>query len=38
MTTGAIVTMVGGIVVIWGGLATSIWWAWRSESHWTDDD
>lgn len=38
MSTGAIVTMLLGMLLIWGGLLASILWAMRTSSRWSDDD
>jgi hypothetical protein len=37
MSVSAIITMVVGMILIWGGLITSIIWARRTGSSWSDD-
>lgn len=38
MSASAIVTMVIGMLIIWGGLAVTIIWAMRTETSWGDED
>lgn len=38
MTAGAIITMLIGMLFIWGGLAATILYAMRTESRWDDDE
>lgn len=38
MSTGALVTMIIGMLLIWGGLAATLFWALRTETRWGDDD
>lgn len=37
MSTSAIITMIIGMVLLWGGLALSISWARRTETKWSDE-
>lgn len=37
MSTGAVITMLIGMGLIWGGLVASVIWALRTESSWGDD-
>jgi hypothetical protein len=37
MSTSAVITMVIGMILIWGGLIASIVWARRTETKWSDD-
>lgn len=37
MSTSAIITMVVGMILIWGGLIVSIVWARRTDTKWSDD-
>lgn len=37
MSVSAIITMVIGMILIWGGLITTIIWARRTGSSWSDD-
>lgn len=36
MSTSAIITMLVGMILIWGGLALTIVWARRTSSRWDD--
>lgn len=38
MSTGAVVTMIIGMLLIWGGFAASLLWAIRTETRWGDDE
>lgn len=38
MSTSAIITMLIGMLLIWGGLAVTIIWATRTETRWGDED
>lgn len=37
MSVSAIITMVIGMILIWGGLIATIIWARRTGSSWSDD-
>jgi len=37
MSTSAIITMIIGMILLWGGLALSIVWARRTATKWSDD-
>lgn len=36
MTASAIVTMLVGMILIWGGLIASLVWAMRTDTKWSD--